>query len=188
MLQKLALTNAVVAVIVAGFAGGAPLHANEGMMPQIPRDITSVDDTLAWTVPAGWKEVPASGMRLASMVSATQPEAIDVSIISLGPGAGALEPNLERWAGQVDAPADAAAVQKLIDSAVAVKTGLDPDVKIFDFSVLLGGRETSAKSMLTSIIRTEGAVIFVKMTGTLETIAANKDSFKELVGSIHNKS
>lgn len=188
MLRKFALTISVFAAAAAGFLGDTPLHANEGMMPSLPREVTPVDDTLAWTVPAGWKEMPATGMRLGSFVSAGQPDAIDVSIISLGPAAGILEPNLTRWAGQVDAPADAASIQKLIAGASVVKTGLDPEVKIFDFSVIQGGRDASAKSMVTSIIPTEGAVVFVKMTGTLEATAANKDAFRELVGSIRKKS
>ncbi len=187
MFHKFAVTGAMFTFLFFGIAQEGPLYANEGMMPQLPREVTAEDDSLAWTVPASWKQMPATGMRLGSFVSADQPEDIDVSIILLGPAAGALEPNLERWAGQISVSADAAAIKKVIENAEAVKTGLGQDVNVFYFSVLQSGQEASTKSVVVSVIQLEKATVFVKMTGTLGTTAKNSGSFKELVGSIRRK-
>ena len=60
---------------------------------------------LKWTLPAGWTEVPAGQMRVASfVVKGADGQQADVSIIPLPGGAGGDASNVNRWRGQVGLP------------------------------------------------------------------------------------
>ncbi len=76
-----------------------------------------------WTTPADWQELPASGMRLATLKVPEGDESIDLSVIGLGLTEGwdaQVLDNVNRWRGQLGmAPAktDAMAELETIDVA-----------------------------------------------------------------------
>jgi len=167
---------------------GAAPAPSEGAMPaaMLPTANSAVQGKLAWQAPAGWQEQPASGMRMATFRLASDPQKIDCYILSLGGMAGGLEANLSRWMGQIGLDASAEHVQQLISSSQSLKTQDGQDIKVYDFTAIQKGAPASDKSMMAAVLSTAGATVFVKMTGTIEAVGQNRDSFLELVKSIRH--
>lgn len=70
--------------------------------PDSPTNPNYTGDGISWTLPHGWSQQPASGMRYATLVPpAGGPE---VSVTRLGGGGGGTLANINRWRGQVFLP------------------------------------------------------------------------------------
>jgi hypothetical protein len=60
---------------------------------------------LTWRTPTGWKEQPASAMRIGSfLITGTNGQTADVSVIPLSGPAGGDLANINRWRGQINLP------------------------------------------------------------------------------------
>ena len=55
----------------------------------------------AWTLPTGWQEQPASGMRIGSFSIVEGDRKVDISLVVLTGDAGGLAANVNRWRGQL---------------------------------------------------------------------------------------
>ena len=146
--------------------------------PMMPTANDSFEGKLLWDLPKGWQQLPGQGMRLASFHLINDPEAIDVSIVSLGGMAGGLQANLKRWLDQIKIDIDDAALTAFIKSSAE---------DIFDFTQLQEGQEQSDKSMIAAMLTIEGATVFVKMTGSIKSVTQYKKDFLTLVKSVHLK-
>ncbi len=179
-------------IVIQAAAPQAPfkaqdLHAGMNMdIPIIPQH-TREDSALIWDTPAGWKEEPGSGMRIATFKLADDPDAIDVSIVSLGGMAGGIHANLDRWAKQIPLVIAPEELDKFISIAPVIKTQGGNDAVIFDFSKFQQGYDPSAKSTIAAMIELGDATIFVKMTGTIKAVLDNQDTFKQLTQSVRKK-
>ena len=72
-------------------SGSAAAEAGASERPAVP-----------WTVPAGWEEKPASGMRVASYgVKSPDGRSADISVVAMGGGAGGELENVNRWRDQI---------------------------------------------------------------------------------------
>ena len=142
---------------------------------------------LAWGTPDGWKQEAGTHMRIVTFHPVIDPGAVDCYIIALGGPAGGLEANLERWMGQLGLPASDDNVKQLIISAQDSKTKDGLPAKVFDFTALQSQGSPSDKSMMVAMISLDQTTVFVKMTGTIETVKQNKDNFLKLIGSITRK-
>lgn len=163
-------------------------HAGLGLDIPMVNSTTRVQSDLTWDVPSGWQEVAGSGMRIATFKRADNPDAIDVSIVTLSGPAGGLEANLTRWAGQISLDLTANdGLSKLIDSAQVLKTQGGLELKIFDFTQLQKGLGPSEKSTVAAMVEINGSTVFVKMTGTVKTVTDNLESFKTLSRSVRPK-
>lgn len=171
-----------------GAVPGAAAVASGGAMPAVmlPTANSAMEGKLAWKAPAAWREEPAGGMRMATFRVASDPQKIDCYIMSLGGMAGGLEANLSRWTGQIGLDPSAEHVQQLIGSSQSFKTQDGQDIKVYDFTSIQKGAPASDKSMIAAVLSTAGATVFVKMTGTIEAVGQNRDSFLELVKSIRH--
>jgi hypothetical protein len=132
---------------------------------------------LAWSVPEGWHEEAGNAMRLATFHSNDNEKSIDVSIVSLPGGAGGLEANLKRWMGQIGMDVSDAELKTFIKNS--------PN-KIFDFTQLQKDAPVSTNSMMAALLEIDGATVFVKMTGTIQSVNQHKSNFLKLVKSIHS--
>ncbi len=137
---------------------------------------------LTWTLPQGWVEGAAGGMRLATFHLENDPKDIDVSIVVLDGMAGGLESNLSRWLGQIQLSAAENDLKKLIAEAQSVRTKDRSEAKIYDLTALTG--DSNAASMIVAIISVNSKTVFVKMTGNKNNCRKQKDGFLDLVRSI----
>jgi len=161
---------------------GLDMSAMAGLIDQ-----PTSQNLLAWTNPDGWTEEAGKHMRMATFHQTADPNAIDCYIIALGGPAGGVEANLSRWLGQLGLPASEDNVKQLIVSAQDVKTKDGMGAKVFDFTNLQAQASASDKSMLAAMVDVNQTTVFVKMTGTLQTIKQNKDNFLKLLGSMAHK-
>ena len=155
----------------AGMPAGMP-----AMDPSAVPPPPAVEGGLSWTLPKGWTESRAGGMRYATLVPST-PGKLDVSVVVLpGPAGGELA-NVNRWRGQIGlAPLDDAA---LAAARKTVSTKAGP-IKVYDFSS--GG--ASGKRLVAGLTELEGNTWFVKLTGEAAAVGAARDDFMKLLGSL----
>ena len=109
-------------------------EVNQVKVTSIPALEPVSQKMIAWEAPDGWKEKAGTAMRMASFYQASDPEAIDCSIIALRGPAGGLEANLARWTGQIGLEASNDNIKHLTDSAQSLKTKDGLEVKVFDFT------------------------------------------------------
>jgi hypothetical protein len=133
-----------------------------------------------WKIPAGWKEQPASGMRVGSFqVAGANGEAADVSIIPLGGAAGSDLDNINRWRGQIGlTPVTAEGLdglqQKLtIDGVPAILVDLEG----------VDAAKNQPTRIVAAIARVGESNWFFKMIGAEALVAAQKASFVEFIQS-----
>lgn len=97
-----------------------------------PRDMASLSagPGLRWTLPKGWKEVPGTGMRLATFVP---PGGLKTegTVVSLPGDSGSELANANRWRGQIGLPPTDEAGLAAARTTVASKAG---PVRVYDFT------------------------------------------------------
>lgn len=145
---------------------------------------------LHWTAPAGWKAGPAQMMRAATYAVAAAPGdkmAAECALYYFGAGqGGGIQANIDRWKEQFTGPGGkpaAATVAKRVVHGIAITT---IDVS-GDYSGMGGpmavGKTVPGYRLLGAIVEGPDGNIFVKFTGPLKTMAANKAKYDLLLGS-----
>lgn len=154
--------------------GANPAPAN-GELPPPPRP--TGQGALKWTLPKGWTEGEAGGMRYATLKPSV-PGKVEATVVVLpGPAGGELS-NVNRWRGQIGlGPLDEKALapqRKTVNS----KAGA---ISVFDFT-----SEGQAKSrMVAGLLSTpDGNTWFLKLTGDAEPVAKAKPDFMRFLGSL----
>lgn len=138
---------------------------------------SAAERTLRWTLPKGWKQLPASGMRLATIIPAGGGKA-EVTVIALPGDVGGELANLNRWRGQLGLPALDEAGLVRSRSSVASRAG---SVSVYD---LAGGGETKT-GLIAGAISAGGRMWFFKLMGDAASVAAARPGFMNLLGSLH---
>jgi hypothetical protein len=129
-----------------------------------------------WEVPAGWKSVPASTMRIASFAVG---EGGDFSVVALGPAAGGTLANLNRWRGQLGLGAVSEA-----DIPTATTTLNLPGGDKAIVADLTGEGTGAGKKMLAAIVARADRTWFYKLTGSAALVAQERDNFLKFVQSV----
>jgi hypothetical protein len=137
---------------------------------------------VAWDLPAGWEERPASGFRAGSFAVAQGERTADVSIIPLPGAAGSEADNVNRWRGEVGlSPLEPEAIARQ-GERVAVGS---LEGRLFDMtgSGATGGSST-ATTTATNAVRTlaaflerDGVSWFFKMRGEAALVAEQRAAF-----------
>ncbi len=159
------------AAVPAGMPGGMP-----AMDPSAVPPPPAVEGGLSWTLPKGWTESRAGGMRYATLVPST-PGKLDVSVVVLPGPAGGEIANVNRWRGQIGlAPVDEpelAKARKEIRSPAG-------NVALFDFT----SDGATRSRMVAGILFARGNSWFVKMVGEAGPVAAARPEFVRLLESL----
>lgn len=135
--------------------------------------------SLTWTVPAEWKELPAQQMRVATFqINQGQPP-VELTVIPLGPEAGDLLANVNRWEGQLGLPHSTQEQLEKVVKHVDVN-GLHVDV------VDLTGAESQnpRQRMLAAIVPHGGRTWFFKATGPVDVVSDQKANFDAFISSL----
>lgn len=129
-----------------------------GAMPMGGIDVPSErPGGLAWKLPAGWKELPGNGIRLATFVPPGGLKTEGTVVALPGESGGELA-NANRWRGQIGlSPVDEAG---LAASRTTLSTKAGP-VKVYDFT-----SEGQVRTrLIAAIVRTGDTSWFFKLTG-----------------------
>jgi hypothetical protein len=133
---------------------------------------------LRWMLPTGWKQVGGSSeMRYATIDVAPGAQ---LTIIPLGAEAGALLPNIQRWAGQLGVAnvTDADLLKYTTPSQISGEQAQLVDIT---------GSTTADKPamrLLGAIIPHDGKVWFIKFTAPDSVASAQKSNFDAFVHSL----
>jgi hypothetical protein len=153
-------------------AQGQPGQMPQGQIPVPPAP--AADESPTFTVPPGWKDLGAQSMRFAQFqVSEDDPTAL-ATVVPLGRESGDLLSNVNRWEGQVGAPAskaeDLPKVARQIDVNGVPATVVD-----------ISGEKVRT---IAAIVSRGERVWFFKLTGSVNTVGAQAKNFDAFVQSI----
>jgi hypothetical protein len=207
-MSTLALLAALVTLSACKQGANAPSADNSApqQRPVLPSAPGSPSETaaapsqaagMAWTVPAGWEGEPARQMRIATYrihAIAGDPEDAECAVYFFGAGqGGTVEANLDRWAHQFTSPdgqslAQPAKIEKRVVAGLTVST-------ITASGTYLGaGGMMSQEQVKKPNFRMRGAIVeapeglvFYKLIGPLNTVAAAENDFNSLLGSVHRQ-
>ena len=144
-------------------------------VPEPPKP--SDQGTLKWTLPKGWTEEQAGGMRFATLKPPVTGK-IDASVVVLPGTAGGELANVNRWRGQIGLPPIDESTLATQRTTLKTKAG---NLSVFDFT-----SEGKIKSrMVAGLITTaDGNTWFLKLTGDAGPVGSAKSDFMRLMGSI----
>lgn len=156
-----------------------PAAAATAQAPEQP----AADAKPKWTLPSGWQEQPAGGMRVGSFLIAEGNDKADVSVVTLGGQAGGMLANINRWRGQLSLPP----VSEIELSSLTAKIPVNDDTaQIVDMAgdaQQAGGAKIPSR-ILGAIIERGGTTWFIKMTGPDALVEKHKPDFLDFVKSI----
>ncbi len=140
----------------------------------LPETTEAVEEPIGWSVPVGWKAMPAGQMVYAAFAATGDDPPLRVTVIPLP--AQPLLPNVNRWEGQLGLPASGEAdlgkkVRRIDVAGVAV------DV------VDLTGPDGQQR-LLGAVIPQGERMWFIKMMGPAEKVAGQKENFEGFVRSV----
>jgi hypothetical protein len=147
------------------------------------RESASARPAAPWTVPEGWVEQPASGMRVASYrVSAADGRSADISVVALQGESGGELANVNRWRNQ--AGLDALTEAQLDGARTPAVAGRRP-VTLYE---IVGEKplleDKYRVRTLAAILPAGEMTVFFKMTGEDALVAAEKPKFLSWLRSV----
>lgn len=135
--------------------------------------------TLTWIVPAGWKELPAQQMRVATFAINEGEPPVELTVIPLGPEAGDVLANVNRWEGQLGLPASSK------DALGEVVQHVDVNTLHVDVVDLTGAESQNPRQrMLAAIVPHGGKTWFFKAVGPVDIVSAQKANFDAFIASL----
>ncbi len=166
-------------VAVAGLPPGhVPVDAETSVVAGSPTG----GGGFAWEAPEGWNVGPARPMRLVTFTVGAQDEA-ECYVAILGPGAGGMAMNLNRWRGQFS-------LSPLSEDELAAlpRIGvLGEPVPLLeaagDFAGM-GGIKQTGQALFGAARFLEDKSVFIKMTGPEDLIKTEKENFVAFCSSL----
>jgi len=147
-----------------------------GMAGEVPPPPAPTGGTLRWTLPKGWTEASGGAMRFATFKPPVQGK-VDASVVVLpGPAGGELA-NVNRWRNQIGLPALDAAALAAARKTLATRAG---PLRVYDFT-------NDAKPrgrVVAGLTEVAGSTWFVKLSGDADAVAAARNDFMQLLGSL----
>lgn len=128
---------------------------------------------LAWTPPSGWKELPGSGMRLATIVPPGGLKT-EATVVALPGDSGGELANVNRWRGQIGLPATDAAGMSAARSSLDTKAGR---ATLYDFT----GGGANRTRLIAAVVTTSGTTWFFKLMGEASATEAARAGFLGMI-------
>jgi hypothetical protein len=162
--------------------------------PAVPVSSPTQAGGIAWTVPTGWEPGPEHQMRIATYrihAIAGDPEDAECAVYFFGTGqGGTVEANLDRWKSQFTGPNGQAPVPAEITKKVigGLTTSTLAVSGTYSGAGGMTGQASASKPnyrMRAAIIEAPQGLVFFKLTGPLNTVAAAENDFNALLGSVH---
>src|SRR4051812_43813561 len=133
-------------------------------------------------VPKNWEPQPLSQMRLASfLVRGANGATADISFVMLGPAAGNILDNVNRWLGQLKQPA---VNEEKLRSTIQPLATTRGDVAVVDLSGEPENGDPNKDGRIIGAIATdETGTAFFKMRGNAALVGAEKENFLKWVSA-----
>lgn len=163
-----------------GMGGGAGAMGGQQVAPPPP----GASAGLAWTVPANWKPVEASSMRLATyQIPATggDKNGGECAVFFFGAGqGGGIEENLNRWVGQFE---NASAPDKSQGEVAGFKVHRVHVTGTYTAGGMMmqSAANNPGYALLGAIVEGPNGNVFFKLTGPKATVDAAKGAFEGML-------
>lgn len=170
------------ASLSAVFPGGEDPHAQaSGGAPAGGGDHQHSGPGLDYSLPDGWREQPASGMRVVNLEFGNT----QCFVIQLAGEAGGLAMNLNRWRGEVGlSPLDQTGIAQL--ERVSAMGQSTPLLEVTGtYQGMSGPTGEDIRVLGVPIIRATNS-LFVKMVGPDTEVLAQRANFLDFVASLHD--
>ena len=165
--------------------------------PAAPATSPTQAGGVAWTIPTGWEPEPEHQMRIATYrihAIAGDPEDAECAVYFFGTGqGGTVEANLDRWAHQFtgpdgQSPAQPAKIDKQVVAGLKVST-LTASGTYLGAGGMMGQAPSTKPNycMRAAIIEAPDGLVFFKLAGPLNTVAAAESDFNSLLASLHRQ-
>lgn len=149
-----------------GMPGGMSMPGGMDAPAERPRG-------LAWTLPSGWKEIPGTGMRLATFVPPNSLKT-EGTVVALPGEAGGELANANRWRGQIGLPATDEAGMAAARTTLSTKAG---PVAVYDFT----SAGTVRTRLIAAVVTTGGTTWFFKLMGDAAATESARAGFLAIV-------
>ena len=132
------------------------------------------------SIPPNWKPQPLSQMRQASfLVEGDNGAVADISFVTLGPAAGNVFDNVNRWLGQLSQPPITAEKLTSMIQKIATDKG---DIDVVDLSGKAENDDPKKDGRIVAAIAADaGGTAFYKMRGNAVLVGAEKENFLQWV-------
>jgi hypothetical protein len=165
--------------------------------PEAPSGSPNQAAGVGWTIPSGWEVEPARQMRVATFrihAIAGDPEDAECAVYFFGAGqGGTVEANLDRWAHQFTAPdghspAQPGKVEKRVIGGLKVST-MTVSGTYLGAGMMMSQEQVKKPNfrMVAAIVEAPEGLVFFKLTGPLNTVAAAEGDFNALLASLHGQ-
>jgi hypothetical protein len=160
---------------------GAPKETSPTSSPATASPHGAGPTVPTWTVPAGWTDRGASGMRVGSFgITNANGQSVDVSVIPLSSWEGRELENVNRWRAQVSLPAIQA--EEVPQQMAAVEIGTDPG-QLYEYAGQ-SAEDDKPRRILAAVLPLPGVAWFFKMTGDDALVAEHKPAFVAFLKSV----
>jgi hypothetical protein len=161
----------------------SPPPSDNPMMPtnaSTPSSITAPGLVSVAEVPKNWESQPLSQMRLASfLVRGENGATADISFVMLGPAAGNVPDNVNRWLGQLKQPPVTEEKLRSMIQPLATERG---DIAVVDISgEPENGDPNKDGRIIGAIAADESGTAFFKMRGNANLVGTEKENFLKWV-------
>ena len=136
---------------------------------------------LVWRTPPAWQELPGDGIRLAAFLLEQGDQRAETTVVMLGGAAGGVEANVMRWLDQLGLRLATAELSQFLATGEPVATRDGIRLTVYDFTRLA---TPAGNSMLAAVGPVLDRTLFVKMSGDGALVAAAREDFLRLVGSL----
>ena len=158
-------------------AGSSPMANMANMAGDIPIPDNSGLPKLKYDQPLGWKEKPASQLRVASFEITENGKTADVSVIPLSGSAGGDAANVNRWRGQASLqPLPEVELQQLAEKIEVAGQAAD----LYD----IASDSEDSPRILGIILHQGDTAWFFKMSGDANLVAEQKTAFISFLKSV----
>ena len=143
-----------------------------------PNASAGADGRLNYRVPQGWRDLPASGMRLATLESGEGDALVTVTMIRAG---GDLSSNVAMWIGQVGRQPNDSVTSEAIESAEELTIAGLSAKRIF-----LEADQEEGEAIDVVVVESSDALpLFIKMKGPRDRVIEERSALTLLVESLH---
>jgi hypothetical protein len=153
--------------------GSAPPNGQMRVLPGMEEAAQEAGE-LSYTVPEGWEDRPASGIRKANLVVSDASGSAELTVLAFPGDVGGMLANVNRWREQIG-----------LDPITA--DALDSVAQPYTISAH-GGRyvrlEGSLQSILGGLLPFHGYTWFFKLQGDSMTVLANEAAMKTFLDSV----
>lgn len=160
-----------------GMPAPAPATASSAPAPSAQAPGAAADEGgYHYTLPAGWSEAPPKPMRDVYLFA---PGGVECWLTRLGPGAGGLQANVDRWRDQLGlGPASAEEL-----AALPWQNFLGGSAQLVDITSADGSQRLLVLAQFLP-----DRSMFLRMSGPTAAVASNRASFDAFAASLHDGS